>query len=91
MARIYQRSGKKGVYWYLDYNVDGRRLRKRVGRSKRLADLALADIQVTNSSIWPGATLTSRTARSRFSPKTELPMKSSWPRSLNASSFEAMR
>ena len=46
MARIYQRSGKKGVYWYLDYNVDGRRLRKRVGRSKRLADLALADIQV---------------------------------------------
>ncbi len=46
MARIYQRSGKKGVYWYLDYAVDGRRLRKRVGRSKRLADLALADVQV---------------------------------------------
>lgn len=46
MARIYQREGKKGVYWYLDYAVDGRRLRKRVGRSKKLADLALADIQV---------------------------------------------
>jgi site-specific recombinase XerD len=46
MARIYQRDGKKGVYWYLDYAVDGKRLRKRVGRSKRLAELALADVQV---------------------------------------------
>ena len=46
MSRIYQREGKKGVYWYLDYAVDGRRLRKRVGRSKKLAELALADIQV---------------------------------------------
>ncbi len=39
MARIYQRAGKKGVYWYLDYAVEGWRLRKRVGRSKRLADV----------------------------------------------------
>jgi integrase len=46
VARIYQRTGKKGAYWYLDYAVDGRRLRKRVGRSKRLAELALADVQV---------------------------------------------
>ncbi|MDE2489809.1 MAG: hypothetical protein KGM24_03115, partial [Elusimicrobia bacterium] len=46
MARLYQRKGKKGLYWYLDYAVDGRRLRKRVGKSKRLAELALADIQV---------------------------------------------
>lgn len=46
MSRIYQVSGKKGVTWYLDYAVDGRRLRKRVGRSKRLAELALADVQV---------------------------------------------
>jgi site-specific recombinase XerD len=46
MARIYQVSGKKGVTWYLDYAVDGRRLRKRAGRSKRLAELALADVQV---------------------------------------------
>lgn len=46
MARIYQREGKKGVYWYLDYAVGGRRVRKRVGRSKKLADLALADVQV---------------------------------------------
>ena len=46
MARIYSWAGKKGTYWYLDYTVDGRRVRKRVGRSKKLADLALADVQV---------------------------------------------
>lgn len=46
MARIYSRSGKKGTHWYVDYSVDGRRMRKRVGRSKKLADLALSDIQV---------------------------------------------
>ena len=46
MARIYSWSGKKGTYWYLDYAVDGRRVRKRVGRSKKLAELALADVQV---------------------------------------------
>lgn len=46
MARIYSWTGKKGTYWYLDYAIDGRRVRKRVGRSKKLAELALADIQV---------------------------------------------
>lgn len=46
MARIYSWAGKKGAYWYLDYAVDGRRVRKRVGRSKKLAELALADVQV---------------------------------------------
>jgi len=46
MARIYQRTGKKGTYWYLDYAVDGRRVRKRVGKSKKLAELELADVQV---------------------------------------------
>lgn len=46
MARIYSWSGKKGTYWYLDYAVDGRRVRKRVGRSKKLAELALADVRV---------------------------------------------
>lgn len=46
MARIYERAGKKGTYWYLDYALDGKRIRKRVGRSKRLAELALADTQV---------------------------------------------
>lgn len=46
MARIYQRPGKKGAHWYLDYAVDGRRMRKEVGTSKKLAQLALADVQV---------------------------------------------
>ena len=46
MARIYQVDGKKGARWYLDYHVEGRRMRKRIGASKRIAELALADIQV---------------------------------------------
>ena len=46
MARIYQIEGKKGTAWYADYSLDGRRIRKRLGRSKRLAELALADIEV---------------------------------------------
>jgi len=46
MARIYHLEGKKGATWYLDYNLDGRRMRKRLGRSKKLAELALADVQV---------------------------------------------
>ena len=46
MARIYQVEGKKGAAWYVDYSLDGRRIRKRLGRSKRLAELALADIEV---------------------------------------------
>lgn len=46
MARIYSRTGKKGTLWYLDYQVEGRRIRKRIGKSKRLAELALADIEV---------------------------------------------
>ena len=46
MARIYQRAGKNGSIWYLDYLVDGRRVRRRVGTSKRLAELALADVKV---------------------------------------------
>jgi len=46
MARIYSRTGKKGTLWYLDYQVEGRRVRKRVGKSKRIAELALADIEV---------------------------------------------
>jgi integrase len=39
---IYQR---KGV-WYLDYSFNGKRRRKRVGKSKKLAELALKDIEV---------------------------------------------
>ncbi len=46
MARIYSREGTKGTVWYVDYFLDGRRIRKRLGRSRRLAELALADIQV---------------------------------------------
>ncbi|NNN04816.1 MAG: tyrosine-type recombinase/integrase [Elusimicrobia bacterium] len=46
MARIYQVDGKKGARWYLDYHAKGRRVRKRIGNSKRLAELALADVQV---------------------------------------------
>ena len=46
MARIYPRTGKNGTHWYLDYAVDGRRMRKEVGTSKKLAQLALADVQV---------------------------------------------
>lgn len=46
MARIYSWAGKKGTQWFVDYVVDGRRVRKRVGHSKKMAELALADIQV---------------------------------------------
>jgi len=46
MARIYSRTGKKGMLWYVDYQTDGRRVRKRVGKSKRIAELSLADIEV---------------------------------------------
>lgn len=46
MARIYKRGGRKGGTWYLDYVVEGRRVRKKIGQSKRLAELAMADIQV---------------------------------------------
>jgi hypothetical protein len=46
MSRIYSREGKRGTVWYSDFFQDGRRIRKRLGRSKRLAELALADIQV---------------------------------------------
>ncbi len=42
MGRIYKREG----IWYLDVRVKGRRLRKRVGKSKRIAELALKDAEV---------------------------------------------
>ena len=42
MARIYKRNN----VWYLDVNVHGRRIRKRVGTSKKLAELALKDAEV---------------------------------------------
>ena len=42
MATIY----KRGNAWYLDYRYHGRRVRKRIGRSKRVAQLALNDIEL---------------------------------------------
>ena len=47
MGRIYQRIGKRGKRtWYADYSHLGRRYRKKLGPSKRLAELALADIEL---------------------------------------------
>lgn len=42
MARIYQRDD----IWYLDYTANGKRVRTKVGNSKKVAALALADVQV---------------------------------------------
>lgn len=42
MGRIYQRNG----IWYLDVRANGRRIRKRIGKSKRIAELALKDAEV---------------------------------------------
>jgi len=40
--RIY----KRGKTWYIDYVYRGRRIRRSVGRSERIADLTLKDIEV---------------------------------------------
>jgi len=37
---------KIGKSWWVDYRVNGKRFRKRIGRSKRIAELALKDIEV---------------------------------------------
>jgi len=42
MARIY----KRGKTWYIDVRVKGKRIRRRIGPSKRLAELALKDTEV---------------------------------------------
>ncbi len=42
MARIYRREN----VWYVDVRYKGRRIRKRVGTSKRMAELALKDAEV---------------------------------------------
>ena len=42
MARIYQR----GKTWYLDYRVDGEHIRKPIGTNKKLAEVALKDIEL---------------------------------------------
>lgn len=42
MATIY----KIARTWYLNYTIDGKRIRKRIGRSREIAELALKDIEV---------------------------------------------
>jgi len=45
MGNIY----KRGKTWYLDIRVKGRRIRKKVGASKHLAELALKDAEVKSA------------------------------------------
>ena len=40
MASIY----KRGKVWYVDYRVGGRRIRNKVGTSKKVAELTLKNI-----------------------------------------------
>lgn len=42
MARIYKRKD----IWYLDFQYKGRRIRKKIGKAKRIAEFALKDIEV---------------------------------------------
>lgn len=42
MGSIY----KRGKHWYLDVRVKGRRIRKKIGASKKIAELALKDSEV---------------------------------------------
>jgi len=37
---------KKGKTWYIDYRINGKRIVKAIGRSKKIAQLALEDIEV---------------------------------------------
>ena len=41
MARVF----KRGRKWYVDYRVNGRRVLRSVGESKRLAEDVLKDIE----------------------------------------------
>lgn len=45
MGRIFKRGGS----WYIDFTHKGRRLRKRVGPSKRVAELALKDVELKSA------------------------------------------
>lgn len=45
MARIYKREGKNGPVWYLDYQADDKRIRRRIGKSRELAQRALAKVK----------------------------------------------
>jgi len=37
---------KRGNYWYIDYRHRGRRCRRKISRSKKVAELALKDVEV---------------------------------------------
>lgn len=37
---------KRGNNWYLDYRINGKRIRKSVGKNRKVANLALADIEL---------------------------------------------
>lgn len=37
---------KKGDAYFVDYRLNGRRMRKSVGHSKKIAELALKDLEV---------------------------------------------
>ncbi len=45
MAFIFARKNNRGKTWYVGYCVNGRFLRKRVGRSKVIAEKARGDIE----------------------------------------------
>lgn len=45
MAFTFSRKNTRGKTWYVGYRVDGRLVRKRIGRSKTLAEKARGDIQ----------------------------------------------
>jgi len=45
MGNIY----KRGKIWYIDIRVKGRRVRRRIGSSKRIAELALKDAEVKSA------------------------------------------
>lgn len=40
------RKYKRGSYWYIDYTFQGKRIRKEVSRSEKVADLVMKDIEV---------------------------------------------
>ena len=47
MARIYNSKNKNGkLTWFVDYTYKGVRYRKRIGTSKRIAELTLKEIEV---------------------------------------------
>jgi hypothetical protein len=47
MGRIFARNKKRGGRtWYIDYFYQGRRIRKKIGPSKKIAELVLKDTEL---------------------------------------------